>query len=80
MTTPLAAPAARTCPHTPARTLGADLHPGSIVVDAAGHQHRIDGFKPYPGRFIGDDARVAYGDHWERTIPDHKPFHALPDH
>jgi hypothetical protein len=62
-----------------ADVLGADLHEGSVVVDVKGAQHRIDGFKPYPGRFVGDGARVAYGEHWERTVADHEPFHCLPD-
>lgn len=59
-------------------TLGADLHVGSVVVDIKGAAHRIDRITEYPGRrFIGDHARVAYGDGWEHTIADHEHFHCV---
>lgn len=71
------------CPHTPpcpaADVLGADLHPGSVVVDLAGEGHRIDHLKPYPGAFLGDHARRAYehaDEHgWQATVGDHEHFY-----
>lgn len=54
--------------------LGADLHVGDVVHDAGG-DYTIDHFGPYPGRFVGDQARIAYfvggGEH---TVCDHRHF------
>jgi hypothetical protein len=73
MTIPLA-PAA-------ADVLGADLHPGSVVVDAAGHPHTIDHLREYPGDYKGDHARRAYdaGETWRCTVGDHEHFHCVPE-
>lgn len=59
--------------------LGEELHVGSVVVDAAGGEHEIDHFRPYPGRFAGDRARRAYENRdetgWCATVADHEHFH-----
>lgn len=63
---------------SPAATdvLGAELHEGSTVVDVKGGAHLVDHFAEYPGRFIGDHARVAYyTDGGEATVADHQHYH-----
>lgn len=57
---------------------GADLHPGSIVVDATG-PHTIDHLRPHPGRrFVGDTARRAFESPdetgWRCTVMDGERF------
>jgi hypothetical protein len=63
----------------PVDVLGEQLHVGSVVVDRDAVGHRIDHFKPYPGRFDGDQARRAYeheDEHgWCATVCDHEKFH-----
>jgi hypothetical protein len=55
---------------------GAELHAGSVVVDLKGAPHVIHHFAEYPGRFIGDHARVAYyTDGGEATVADHQRYH-----
>jgi hypothetical protein len=55
---------------------GAELHEGSVVVDVKGAPHVIHHFAEYPGRFIGDHARVAYyTDGSEATVADHQRYH-----
>lgn len=76
--------AARTAPlaaRIVADVLGADLHPGSVVVDVKGGEHRIDHFRDYPGDYKGDTARRAYdaGETWRATVGDHEHFHCLTD-
>lgn len=63
---------------------GADLHPGSVVIDIAGDAHRIDHLTEYPGRaFLGDHARRAYEQAdeqgWCCTVCDREPFHVKED-
>lgn len=54
--------------------LGAEVHVGTVLLDVAGCPHTVDRLDPYPGRFVGDHARVAHGDGWERTICDHQHY------
>lgn len=62
---------------------GADLHPGSVVVqalpDGTVETHTIHHLREYPGPFKGDNARRAYehdDEHgWCRTVADHELFH-----
>ena len=58
---------------------GYELQVGDILVDLLGGLHQIERIEEYPARFVGssrlgDHARVAYADHWERTIADHEMF------
>lgn len=55
--------------------LGAAVHPGVVLVDAAGCPHTVLRVAEYPGRFVGDRARVAYGDGWECTVCDRQRYH-----
>jgi hypothetical protein len=57
---------------------GCQLRVGDTVV-SFGVCYRIDRITEYPGRFVGGHARVAYGDHWERTIADHELFECLEE-
>jgi hypothetical protein len=57
--------------------LGADLHVGDTI-EAIDGPHRIDHFREYPGRFVGDHARRAFYDEAETcgcTVADHEKFH-----
>lgn len=60
----------------PGTVRGSELHEGSVLVDVKGCGHVICRLVEYPGRFVGDHARVAYfADGGEATVADHLTYH-----